>query len=196
MNPGKPVKELSRQLLAPKGLERSQVRRLLREIELRQDVRANAIFNLMLYSGCRVGDLVNLELHDLILSDRSGTVVFRCGKGGKQRSVPLPLLARSALQEYFNCRPPTDTSRVFIGERGALTDRGIRAICDRYSAIIGVKLHPHLFRHTMAKQFLADTGNDLVSLAQILGHESLSTTSRYAKRTSQQLADASDHMSY
>ena len=39
-NPAKPVKELRRQQLAPKGLERSQVRRLLREIELRQDVRA------------------------------------------------------------------------------------------------------------------------------------------------------------
>ncbi len=66
-NPAKPVKELRRQLLAPKGLDRSQVRRLLREIELRQDTRANAIFQLMLYSGCRVGDLVNLELHDLLL---------------------------------------------------------------------------------------------------------------------------------
>ena len=44
-NPAKPVKELRRQQLAPKGLDRSQVRRLLREIELRQDVRAGAIFS-------------------------------------------------------------------------------------------------------------------------------------------------------
>ena len=43
-NPAKPVKELRRQQLAPKGMERTDVRRLLREIELRQDVRANAIF--------------------------------------------------------------------------------------------------------------------------------------------------------
>ena len=57
-NPAKPVKELRRQQLAPKGLDRSQVRRLLREVELRQDVRADAIFSLFLYTGCRVGDLV------------------------------------------------------------------------------------------------------------------------------------------
>ena len=195
-NPAKPVKELRRQLLAPKGLDRSQVRRLLREIELRQDTRANAIFRLMLYSGCRVGDLVNLELHDLMLGDRTGTVVFRHGKGNKQRSVPLPLPARRALQEYLDARPPVDTSKVFVGERGPLTDRGFRAMCDKYSAIIGVKLHPHLFRHTMAKQFLADNQNDLVSLAQILGHESLNTTSRYSQQSSDQLAEATERLSY
>ena len=117
-NPAKPVKELRRQLLAPKGMDRSQVRRLLREVELRQDVRAGAIFSLFLYTGCRVGDLVALELHDLMLSERSGTVVFRLGKGNKQRSVPLPLPARRALQAYLECRPPVASSRLFIGERG------------------------------------------------------------------------------
>ena len=53
-NPAKPVKELRRQQLAPKGLDRSQVRRLLREVELREDIRANAIFSLFLWTGCRV----------------------------------------------------------------------------------------------------------------------------------------------
>ena len=71
-----------------------QVRRLLREVELREDIRAAAIFALMLYTGARVSDLVQLELADLMLSERTGTVVFRFGKGNKQRSVPLPLLAR------------------------------------------------------------------------------------------------------
>lgn len=195
-NPGKKVKELRRQTLAPKGLDRAEVRRLLREVELRQDIRAAAIFSLLLYTGARCSDAVNLELSDLILGERAGTVVFRFGKGNKQRSVPLPLQARRAIHAYLDSRPPVQSQRVFVGERGPLTDRGIRAICDKYSAMIGVKLHPHVFRHTFSHQFLADNANDLVSLAQVLGHQDLNVTSRYSLRTNEKLAEATERVTF
>lgn len=195
-NPAKKVKELRRQQLAPKGLERPQVRRLLREVELRGDVRANAIFHLFLFTGCRVSDLVQLSLPDLMISERSGSVVFNFGKGNKQRSVPLPLPARRAMQEYLDTRPPVQGVRVFAGQRGPMTDRGVRELCNKYTSICGFKIHPHLLRHTMAHRFLEDSGNDLVSLAQILGHESLNTTARYTKRGHEQLAAAAEKVTY
>ena len=195
-NPARKVKQLRKQELAPKGLERSQVRKLLREAELRQDIRAQAIFNLFLLTGCRVSDLVGLELNDLMIGVRSGTAIFRQGKGNKQRSVPLPILARQGLHAYLDARPPVDSDRVFVGERGPLTARGVRNLCDKYSAFCGFKIHPHLLRHTMAHQFLANNSNDLVSLAQILGHESLDTTKIYSLRSADQLGEASDNLNY
>ena len=195
-NPAEAVKELRVQQLAPKGLERPQVRKLLREVELRGDVRASAVFSMFMYTGCRVSDLAQLEVGDMILAERSGTARFRFGKGGKQRNVPLPLNCRKAVQGYLEVRPPVETSRVFVGERGPITDKGIRALCRRYSALVGFRIHPHLLRHTMAHQFLRDTNNDLVALAQILGHENLNTTARYSKRTADALAEAADRLTY
>ncbi len=196
VNPGKIVKELRRQQPVPKGLERSQVRKLLREIDLRNDIRSKAIFSICLHTGCRVSDLIQIELQDLMISDRSGSVIFRNGKGNKERQVPLVLDCRKALLMYLSVRPPVNSQKLFIGERGPLSDVGIRNLCKKYSCICGFKIYPHLLRHSFALQFLKDTNNDLVALAQILGHENLNTTKLYSQRSDSNLAEIAEMLSY
>lgn len=195
-NPAESVKELKRMPITPKGLSTGQVRKILREIELRQDRRAGGIIGLMLYGGLRVSDVVGLDLDDLTITPRSGQVICRHGKGNKLRIVPLPVEARRLLSIYLECRPPVQEQAVFIGERGPLTDDGVRAICSRYTAITGVSFTPHTLRHTFAHRFLASTNNDIVALAQILGHESLNTTAIYTKRSEDELQQRVEGMRY
>jgi len=188
VNPTLGIKVLKKQQTAPQGLSRAEIRKLLREVELRGDIRSKAVFSIILYTGCRLSDLVNLELSDIMLSERSGSCVFRNGKGNKQRSVPLPLQARKAVSDYLEVRPPVSTDKLFIGERGALNSRGIQSIFEKYRAITGIEnLHCHVLRHSFSHTFLSQNGN-LVQLAQILGHESLNTTAIYTKNTMEQLS--------
>ena len=202
VNPSLSVKELKRQQLAPQGLTRAEVRKLLREVELRNDIRSKGIFSLILYTGARLSDVSNLELSDLMIGERSGTVIYRYGKGSKQRTVPIPLLARKAVLSYLETRPPVDSQRVFIGERGALNRRGIQAIFEKYRALTGIEnLHCHVLRHTFSHSFLSSqenggAGGNLVQLAQILGHENLNTTAIYTKNSIGQLADAAEKLVY
>jgi len=202
VNPTTGIKELRRQPLAPQGLTRAEVRKLLREVELRNDVRAKAVFSLVLYSGARLSDVTYLELSDVSISERGGTVYYRYGKGSKQRTVPLPLQARKALTDYLERRPPLDTQRVFVGERGALDRRGIQAIFEKYKALTGIEhLHCHVLRHTFSHNFLAKSteggaeGN-LVQLAQLLGHESLNTTAIYTRTSLEDLGNTTERLTY
>lgn len=195
-SPMESVKELHRQESAPKSLDRASIRKLLRESEARCDVRASCVFSLLLYCGLRVSELVALEERDLELGDRSGWLTVRNGKGNKQRRVPIPLPARRSLETYLQTRDALSLPSIFCGERGPLTTKGVRALFRKYSAITGVKVHPHLLRHCFGRQFLEANQNDLVALAALMGHESLDTTRRYVQRTSEQLEAASERMGY
>lgn len=195
-NPVDKVKELGRQQLAPKGLEAVQVRKLLRECELRQDYRAQTIFALLAFTGIRVGELCQLRVSDFSIRERSGSILIRSGKGAKERTVPLPAQVRHILKEHFPGISSPEEDFAFRGQRGPLTPTGVRAIFGKYSKIVGFKIYPHLFRHTFAHAALAASNNDLVGVSQLLGHESINTTAIYTQKSHKELGGILDKVSF
>ena len=196
-NPAEGIKELRRVMGPPKAIERSKVRKMLREATVRCDHRGLVVLSILLYCGLRVGELAALEVGDIEMSDRSGSVRVRDGKGMKERTVPLPSETRKALLAYLSVRPPAGPARLLVGKGGEpLGTDGVRYIVKKYGLSAGLDLHPHQLRHTMATEYLAATANDLVGLAQLLGHESIQTTSRYTKRSLDRLAEASQRLIY
>jgi len=150
-------------------------------------LRDRAIVELLYSSGLRVGELAALDIGSL---DFSAETVRVCGKGNKERIVPLGAQAIAALHDYLRQRglPPTD-SPLFLNHRGGrLTPRSIeRNLKPRLlQAGIVKNVTPHALRHTFATHLL-DAGADLRAIQELLGHASLSTTQRYTQVSVEQM---------
>ena len=142
------------------------------------------ILLLLLDSGLRVSELVNIDLSDLNLNE--GYVKIRQGKGNRERLVPVGSLVQKTLWKYVNhCRPQPLThkiSKLFLSDNGLpLTRSGIQQMLRRMgnrAGITGVRCSPHTLRHTFAKHYLLN-GGDIFTLQKILGHSSLASVRIY-----------------
>jgi site-specific recombinase XerD len=145
------------------------------------NARNQTIFMLMLDTGLRMGELINLKMDDIHMNEGLLKVI---GKGKKERIVPMGSNAQRALQRYlFRYRPkPFSTSidYVFLSQVGKpLTDNSVKLIFSRLAKRSGVaRLHAHLCRHTFATRFLIN-GGDVFTLQQILGHSTLEMVRHY-----------------
>ncbi len=147
-------------------------------------LRDRTVLEFLYSTGCRIGELVSLDVTDLNLKDRSATVM---GKGSKERAVFLGGAALAALREYLSHRgmraagDPDSRKALFLNARGTrLTDRGVRFILGAYldRAGLGKRVTPHTFRHSFATH-LINRGADIRAVQELLGHSSLSTTQVY-----------------
>jgi integrase len=94
------------------------------------------------------------------------------------------------LQEYLASRTDAFPALV-VGQRGPMTPPGIRELVARFAGV-----PPHRLRHSYAYEFLRDNNNDLVALADILGHTSLNTTRGYTRRRKEDLEEAAERVRY
>lgn len=188
-----------KQTLAPRSLAPREARRLLKEVKVRGNPRDEAIISILLYTGLRVGELVSLTMDDVTLSERKGTIQVRAevAKGGKERAVPVPKQAREALQVYLAAHPKKDVDPLFVGRQGPLSAEGVAAIVAKYAAWARLEgVTPHILRHTFAYSYLENNDNDLVALADILGHSDLNTTRIYTRRRLSDLQDGAERVRF
>ncbi len=144
--------------------------------------RDASLVQFLFNTGLRLSETLALRLADIQISERRGSVLVRHGKGDKQRSVPLNVNARQAVQEWLAVRPPGECDFVWIAVEdggGALSGRAVQRILKRYAQDAGLEdLTPHIARHTFAKN-LVNSGVGLEKVASLLGHTSLNTTRIY-----------------
>jgi integrase/recombinase XerD len=171
----------------PKALGRTNTERLLAAFSgsTPLEIRNRALLEVLYATGCRVSELIGLELGSIVDPHEFLRVI---GKGQKERLVPLSPRARGTIDAYLsNVRPalaarsrrPTDA--LFLSKNGRPLDRErvwqvVRVAAERIG--LAVACSPHALRHSFATH-LVEGGADLRSVQELLGHASLSTTQVY-----------------
>jgi len=182
----------------PKALTPQEERRLRREVYRADDLRDVAIVEVLLGTGIRVGELLDLTRGDIVLNDRSGALIVRRGKGGQPRRVPLRADVRKALDDYLgSLGEELDTdSPLWHGIRGPLTNpSGINRLIGKYAEAAKTDgVTPHSLRHTFATRYLEANPDDLRGLAALLGHASLNTVMIYTEPSEDELRKRMERM--
>lgn len=146
--------------------------------------RNRAIMETLYGCGLRVSELTNLEIGRINFAEGFITVL---GKGSKERIVPMSPVAADRIQEYLHGSrtevkiKPGEEGILFLNRRGhRLTRQMIFTIVRRLAEAAGVTktISPHTMRHSFATHLL-EGGANLLSIQQMLGHESVATTEIY-----------------
>ena len=148
-------------------------------------LRDRSILELLYACGIRVSECAGMNLGDINFKE---TLILVRGKGKKERIVPFGRHCHAALQAYLQTRRTFYRSRIseekpplFLSHVGTrLTTRSIGRLVDKYVKKSGLlhKISPHGIRHSFATHLL-NSGADLRSIQELLGHKTLSTTQKY-----------------
>lgn len=143
------------------------------------ELRDRAVLETLYSTGIRASELIGMNREDISRHDR---LIRIRGKGRKERIVPVGNKALNAIDAYLRQRKAGgEPAAVFTGPSGnRLTARTVQRILENYRKKLGLtsKASPHTLRHSFATHLL-ESGADLRSLQELLGHTSLSTTQRY-----------------
>jgi integrase/recombinase XerD len=144
-------------------------------------LRDRTKFTLMLHAGLRVGELLQLRLCDVRLSDVHTPFLRLNGKGEQERVVYLSATAAQLLDEYLRERPRDGPEQVFLNYQGQpISITGIRLRLAHYCRQADIWITSHQLRHTYASRMIgADV--PVTSVQKLLGHNSIHTTQLYVR---------------
>ncbi|WP_025896895.1 tyrosine recombinase XerC [Sneathiella glossodoripedis] len=174
----------------PRPLSEPDSKALISALDQEQDwvaARDMAVVTLLYGAGLRISEVLSLNMADIPEGDTLKVI----GKGNKERLVPiLPVIRQSIACYLASCPfPLTGDDPLFVGKQGRrLNARSIQLTLQRLRRALGLPetATPHALRHSFATHLL-QSGGDLRTIQELLGHVSLSTTQRYTDLDTEKL---------
>jgi site-specific recombinase XerD len=161
---------------------------VLKVIQHCENPRDKAIILLMVDTGIRRAELVDLNWEDIDL--KTGVVTIQRGKGGQTRSVVIGAATRRAILAYARTIVYRTDAPLFQTQQGTrIQIYGLRSLLLRISERSGVHIAPHALRRTFATLALK-AGMNPLHLQGLLGHSSLEMTRRYVQMMDEDLVEA------
>lgn len=191
-NPFTLIKSPKKEKKLPRFFYYNELEEMFNSIDISTPLgqRNRLILEVLYASGVRVSELVNIKLKDI--NDEEIKVL---GKGNKERITRIGDYAKEILDIFLNDGYKTlnknNSEYLFLNNNGGkLTTRGIRFILDEIIKNTNVKkkISPHMLRHSFATHLLNE-GCDILSVQELLGHESLTATAIYTHVTTDRLKD-------
>ncbi len=144
-----------------------------------RNIRDLAMIELLASTGIRVGELVNLNIDDVLFNERECIVL---GKGDSERIVYFDAKTKIHLEKYLRSRKDNNPA-LFVSFKKPHERLGINGV-ERRIRELGQesnikKVHPHKFRRTMATNAI-DKGMPIEQVQRLLGHVQIDTTMQYA----------------
>lgn len=143
------------------------------------NVRDLAMIELLASTGIRVGELVNLNIDDVLFNERECVVL---GKGDSERIVYFDAKTKIHLLKYLESRTDNNPA-LFVSFKKPYKRLGINGVERRIRELGNganiKKVHPHKFRRTMATNAI-DKGMPIEQVQKLLGHVQIDTTMQYA----------------
>lgn len=149
------------------------------DMEKFNGLRNNAIIRLLFDSGIRRGELLAIDDEDVLWGQN---MIQIRRKGGNEAFAHMSVNTKRHLWNYEKqARPRRKGAAFFISKFGhRLTTNGLRMVFQRLPQFEGVKLTPHIMRHSFAVNALLN-GMDEITLSLLMGHTTLEMTRRYSQ---------------
>ena len=197
-NPAKDVTVKNAVVALPKNIpNEDEIRFLMKapDTDAPFGLRDRAVMELLYSTGIRRRELVNLNVYDIDLKEK--TLRINDGKGGKDRVVPVGKVACFHVKRYLERvrkKMTRDRSRLalFVGYGGKrLNMTGVYFMIRKYARRVGLPegIGCHALRHACATHLLK-AGARVRMIQELLGHKRIKTTQVYTRLCSTDLKAA------